>query len=412
MAGTKPSAGPAMTGDAKDLLSPASEAESAAIIAEARTARRPLAIEGGGTRAGLGRPVQAAAILSTRALNGVTLYEPAEMVISARTGTTLAEVEQVLAEKGQCLAFEPTDHRRLYASAGEPTIGAIAACNLSGPRRVQAGAARDHLIGLRLVNGRGEIIKAGGRVMKNVTGLDLVKLNCGAHGTLGLLTEVTFKVLPRAECSGTLAIEGLDDASAIAALSAALGSPFGVSGAAHLPADLERNVACTLVRIEHHTESVDYRLGRLAELLAPFGPGRRLAEDEAAALWRDIRDCVPLAKPASSLIWRLSVVPSRAPEIVAAIGRSLALRYFYDWGGGLIWLAMEPCADAAAPIVRGAIAATGGGHATLVRAPNDIRAAVSVFEPLTEPLMRITRGIKASFDPGGVLNPGRMYVEI
>ena len=398
-----------MTGDAKDLLTPTSEAEAAAMIAHAHADKRPLAIEGGGTRAGLGRPIQVAAILSTRALTGIALYEPAEMVFSARAGTSLAEVEQMLAENGQRLAFEPMDHRRLYASTGEPTIGAVAACNISGPRRVQVGAARDHLIGLRLVNGRGETVKAGGRVMKNVTGLDLVKLSCGAYGTLGLLTEVTFKVLPRAEGSGTLVLEGLDDARAIAALSAALCSPFSIGGAAHLPAGVGATMARTLLRIEHNAASVDYRFGRLAALLASFGPSRRLAEDEATKLWRDIGDAALLAEPASALIWRLSVAPSRAPEIVAAIGRSISPRHFYDWSGGLIWLAIESHDDAATKIIRGAIAAGGGGHATLVRAPPDIRAAVAVFEPPAPPLMRITNGIKTSFDPDHVLNPGRMY---
>ena len=394
-----------------DCFSPATESEAAEIIACARASQTPLAIEGGGTRAGLGRPMQTAALLSTRALTGITLYEPAEMVISARAGTTLAEVEAVLAGKGQRLAFEPMDHRRLFATAGEPTIGAVAACNISGPRRIQAGAARDHLIGVRLVNGRGEIVKSGGRVMKNVTGLDLVKLSCGAHGTLGLLTEVTFKVLPRAARTGTILLDGLDDTRAIAALAAALGSPFAVSGAAHLPASAGSNVARTILRIEHGAASVDYRLARLGDLLLPFGAARRLAEDEALALWRDISDGVPLAKPAATMIWRLSIAPSRGPEVVATIRRSLPARHFYDWGGGLIWLALAPCEDAGAPIVRAAVAAA-GGHATLVRAPLDIRAAVPVFEPLAPPLATLTAGIKASFDPDRILNPGRMYAGV
>lgn len=394
-----------------DRYSPVTEGEAAEMIAAARAARSPLAIEGGGTRAAFGRPVQAEATLSTRALSGITLYEPAEMVISARAGTTLAEVETILAEKGQMLPFEPMDHRRLFATAGEPTIGAVAACNISGPRRVQAGAARDHLIGVRLVNGRGEIVKSGGRVMKNVTGLDLVKLSCGAYGTLGLLTEVTFKVLPRAARTGTLLLDGLDDTRAVAALAAALGSPFAVSGAAHLPASAGSDVARTILRIERGAASVDYRLARLVELLLPFGSARRLAEDEALALWRDISDGVPLAKPAATVIWRLSVAPSRGPDVVATIRRSLPARYFYDWGGGLIWLALAPGDDAGAPIVRAAAAAA-GGHATLMRAPANIRAAVPVFEPLAAPLATLTAGIKASFDPDRILNPGRMYAGV
>ena len=389
------------------ILAPASEAEAAEIIGASRRAGTPLSIDGGGTRAGLGRPVQAAATLSTRALTGITLYEPDEMVIAARAGTPLRLIEETLAASGQMLAFEPMDHRPLYGTTGEPTIGAIAACNISGPRRIQAGAARDSLIGLRLVNGMGETIKSGGRVVKNVTGLDLVKLNCGAHGTLGFLTEVTFKVLPRPDVSATLALRGLDDARAVAALSAALGSPFEVSGAGHLPAGLAGGDALTLLRLENFAASVAYRMDALRQTLAEFGKAEALAEAEAAHLWQDIRDARFFAVPSPLAVWRISAAPSRAPLIVAAIARSLAAKHFYDWGGGLVWLACAASGDAGAVVIRAALG--GQGHATLVRAPEAVRAAVDVFEPLAAPVMRLTKGIKASFDPDRALNPGRMY---
>ena len=356
--------------------------------------------------------MQAAATLSTRALVGVTLYEPAEMVIAARAGTPLAEIEATLSQKGQMLPFEPMDHRALYASAGKPTIGAVAACNLSGPRRIQAGAARDHLIGVRLVNGRGEIVKSGGRVMKNVTGLDLVKLSCGAHGTLGLLSEVTFKVLPKPQATGTLVFEGLDDEAARACMSAALGSPFEVSGAAHLPKDVSSDGAAqTLLRIEHFPDSADYRLTALAKSLAQFGACRRLDETQSQLCWRDIRDVTALAAPATEAIWRVSVAPTRAPALVAGIADKLRTRRLYDWGGGLVWLATPADGDCGAGVIRAAVEAT-GGHATLVRAADEARARIEVFQPLPEALMKITRGVKASFDPDGVLNPGRMYAGV
>jgi glycolate oxidase FAD binding subunit len=394
------------------ILTPTSEAETAEAVIAARQARRPFAVAGGGTRAGLGRPLETDAVLETRGLTGITLYEPAELVISARAGTPLADIEAALRLQRQRFAFEPMDHRALFDASGEPTIGTIAACNISGPRRIQVGAARDHLLGLRFVNGRGEIIKSGGRVMKNVTGLDLVKLQCGAHGTLGVITEATFKVLPEPEHSGTLALRGLEDGPAIAALSAALGSPFQVTGAAHLPADAGAGEALTLLRLEGVETSVEHRLAKLAQLLAPHGAGERLDVEHAAELWRAIRDVMPLAQPREAAIWRLSVAPTQAPKIVSALSREVAARHFYDWGGGLIWLAVEPWSDAQAEKIRAALAKAGGGHATLVRAPAEVRARVDVFEPLSAPLMKITRGIKASFDPDHVVNPGRMYAGI
>jgi len=393
------------------IFSPASEAEACTIITDARAAKRPLAIEGGGTRAGLGRAAQAEATLSTKALTGITLYEPAELVIAAKAGTPLAEIEATLAARGQRLPFEPMDHGALFGAQGKPTIGGITACNISGPRRIQAGACRDHLIGVRLVNGRGEAVKSGGRVMKNVTGLDLVKLNCGAHGTLGLLTEVTYKVLPKPEIAGTLALFGLDDARAIEALSRALGSPYEVSAAAHLPAGIGSEKPRTLLRIENFAHSVDYRLRELQKLLAPFGEGLRLIEDEAHALWRDIRDCRFFAEPRDRAVWRISTAPTRAAAFVERLAAQRDLRCYYDWGGGLIWLSVPEVDDAGARAIRAALASS-GGHATLVRGSPDLRSRIDVFQPLAAPLLKITAGIKAGFDPDAILNPGRMYAGI
>ena len=393
------------------ILAPGSEADACNIITEARATKRPLAIEGGGTRAGLGRAAQVEATLSTKALTGITLYEPAELVISAKAGTPLAEIEATLAARGQMLAFEPMDHRPLLGTNGEPTIGGITACNISGPRRIQAGACRDHLIGVRLVNGRGEIVKSGGRVMKNVTGLDLVKLNCGAYGTLALLTEVTYKVLPKPEVAGTLALFGIDDARAMEAMSHALGSPFEVSAAAHLPAGIGSEKARTLLRVENFAHSVDYRLRDLQKLLAAFGDGLRLIEGEADALWRDIRDCRFFAAPHERAVWRVSTAPTRAAAFVARLPRELDLNHYYDWGGGLIWLSVPETDDAGARAIRSALGST-GGHATLVRGSPDLRSRIDVFEPLAAPLMKITAGIKASFDPDAILNPGRMYAGV
>lgn len=389
------------------LLAPVSEQEACDLIRAARADGRTLEIKGGGTRAGLGRPIQTDATLSSRGLSGITIYEPAELVMSARAGTPMSEIEAALAASNQMLPFEPMDHRTLYASAGEPTIGAVAACNISGPRRVKAGAARDSLIGVRLVNGLGEAIKSGGRVMKNVTGLDLVKLVCGAHGTLGFLTEVTFKLLPKPQRTGTLVIEGLSDSEAVAAMSAALASPFEVSGAAHMPGERAR----TLLRIEHFPDSVAYRLGELTRLLARFGAARAIDEGEALALWRGVRDGAPLAESAGHAIWRASLPPSRAAAFVADVKADGAARtWFYDWGGGLVWLATDVAALAGGGVH--AAAGRAKGHATLVRAPDEARARADVFQPQPRTLMELSARVKTSFDPDRILNPGRMYAGV
>jgi glycolate oxidase FAD binding subunit len=390
------------------LHTPASEPDACALLAEAAARRTPLSLAGSGTKAGIGRPAQTEATVSSRGMTGVTLYEPAELVIGARAGTPLAEVVATLKERGQELPFEPLDYRPLLGSTGEPTIGAVAAANLSGPRRIMAGAARDSLLGVRFVNGRGEVVKNGGRVMKNVTGLDLVKLMAGSWGTLGLLTEVTFKCLPISERIATLTLPGLDDARAVEALALALGSPYEVTGAAHLPAGIGGPEARTLIRIEGFAPSVDYRLGELRRLLKRHGGGEVMEGEGAGALWGQVRDAAFLAEPRDAAVWRISTAPMKGPEVSASVAAALPARWFYDWGGGLLWLACAATGDAGAEAVRTAVRAA-GGHATLVRAPAEVRASVPVFEPLPDPVMRVQAGIKATFDPAGVLNPGRMY---
>ncbi|KQU54107.1 2-hydroxy-acid oxidase [Bosea sp. Leaf344] len=393
------------------IHTPTTEAQACAVVKSVIGSAIPLAIRGGGTRAGLGRPTQTQATLSSAGLTGITLYEPAEMVIGARAGTPLAEVRKTLAERGQMLPFEPMDHRPLFGSGGEPTIGAVAAGNISGPRRINAGAARDSLIGIRLVNGKGEAIKSGGRVMKNVTGLDLVKLVAGSHGTLGFLTEVIFRVLPVPERIVTLCWHGLSDSDAVILLSRALGSPFEPFAAAHLPAGIAGEAARTLLRLENFSVSIDYRAGELKALLAAYGEPELIEGSASEALWRDIRDAAVFAGTQEA-VWRLSLAPTNGPKAAAAIAAALPqARHYYDWGGGLLWLGVPAQGDAGAAAIRRAIAPL-GGHATLVRAPDAIRASVPVFEPLSAPLLRVTAGIKTSFDPAGIFEPGRMYAGV
>jgi len=388
-----------------ETLTPASEAEAAEMIRAARAARVRLDIVGGDSRAGLGRPRAGARRISTRALDGLVFYAPEEMTLCARAGTPLAAIEAAIAERGQMLPFEPARSQALYATNGEPTLGGLVAANVSGPRRVSSGAARDSVLGVRFVNGFGEAIKSGGRVMKNVTGLDLTKLTCGAHGTLGLVTEATIKLAPKPETEASVVVRRLDDSGAILAMTRALGSPYGVSGAAMLQPGMGREFSRVFLRLEGFADSVAYRTERLIALLADLGAKGALRGEDSARLWRAARDATFLAEPRERAIWRVSLAASQGPPFVARLG-PLALAHFYDWGGGLVWVATDP-SEAAATALRAALA-PGGGHATLFRAPEPLRARVPVFQPLSETALKYTRGIKASFDPDGVLNYGRM----
>ena len=390
------------------LLTPASEAELADCV-RASEADGPLAIEGSGSKAGLGRPVQAARTLSTIAMSGVTLYEPTQLVFAAKAGTPIAEVEAALAAEGQRLPFTPPDMGRLYGhAAGGGTLGGVISTNLSGSNRISRGAARDSVIGLRAVNGRGEAISSGGRVMKNVTGYDLTKLLTGAYGTLGVLSEVTLKVLPAPEAEATLRIRGLEPADAVKAMSAALGSPYDLSAAAWTPDD-----GC-LLRVEGFADQVAYRGPALARELAAHGAVETVEHSASAALWETLRDFAPIADDGDSLIWRVSVAPSAGAAILA-VGQSLGGRGWMDWGGGQVWLALpvdQAGADGGAQILRDAVRVAGGGHATLVRAGAPMRSAVSPFEPALAPLAALQARVKAAFDPHRLLNPGRMAADL
>ena len=378
------------------ILTPQSEADLADVVAEAAAAKAPLEIQGGGTRLRLGRPVQAEKTLSTAGLSGITLYEPGAMTLVVKAGTPVAEIEAALEAEGQMLPFEPMDHRTLLGSAGEPTIGGVVACGVSGPRRIQAGACRDAILGMRFVNGAGQVIKSGGRVMKNVTGLDVAKLVCGSYGTLGVIAEIGFKVLPKPQATATLACDGLEPDAAVAALSRAMGSPFGTTGAA-----VDGQGA--FVRIEGLTGSVTYRRGQLQALLGADWQG--LDEEIATQRWRAVRDVAALS--GEGAVWRLSLKPSDGTQVVAAISAQLDSQAIYDWAGGLVWLRVPEEGDAGAGVIRAEIARY-GGHATLIRAADPVRAAVDVFQPQSDPVRAIAQGLRAKFDPAGVLNPGRM----
>lgn len=364
-------------------MRPESEAELCEVVRSAG----PLVIRGGGTR-GIGRAV--GQVLETSGLAGISLYEPGALTLVAQAGTPVAEIDSVLAVERQRLAFEVPDMRGLLGRDGVSTIGGVVAANASGPRRVQVGACRDALLGVRFVDGRGDVIKNGGRVMKNVTGYDLVKLLAGSHGALGVITEVSFKVQAVPEVEVTLLSE-VGVGAGLATLRAALGSPFDVTGAAYAEGR-------AMIRLEGLAGSVAYRRQELAALL---GGGWDVAEGTASAdLWRRVRDVTAFAGVDGAL-WKLSVKPSDAAGIVAGLA-DLDLRAIYDWGGGLIWL-LVPQDDAGA--VRAAVALR-GGHATLVRGLAGMTAPVLPPEPAG--VAALTAGLRAQFDPRGILNAGIM----
>jgi glycolate oxidase FAD binding subunit len=345
------------------------------------------------------------------------------LVLAAKAGTPLIEIEAQLVSSAQELAFEPMDYGPLLGlPAGRQTIGGVLATNLSGPRRIKAGAARDHFLGATAVSGRGEIFKTGGRVVKNVTGYDLCKLLAGSWGTLAAMTDVVLKTLPRAETEASLLLTGLDAASAIRAMSAAMGSPCDVSGAAHLPAgvasralqSLPNGSAVTALRLEGVAPSVEHRKGVLEGVLKSFGPITELDAVGSRTLWLAIRDAIPFAAagPAGErMVWRISTAPMRGAEMANQIAAKIDAEVMFDWAGGLLWAGLAASDDAGAAIVRAAIDSC-GGHATLIRAPAALRAAGAVLQPPQAGLVALTRRVKQSFDPQGVLGPGRMWAGV
>ena len=386
-----------------------------AAIAEAVAANATIEIVGGGSKRGWGQPVRAERRLDMAALTGITLYEPAEVVLSAFAGTPLTEISAALAAQGQALAFEPPDLSGLWGEGPDrQTIGGIVATNLSGPRRLAGGAVRDHVLGLRAVNGRGESFKAGGRVVKNVTGYDLCKLLTGSFGTLAVLTEITVKVLPAAETEETVIVGGLDAGAAVRLMAEALGSPVNPSAAAWLPPGpagrtlagrVTGGASATCLRIEGIAPSVTVRRERHLRHIPEAAEIEILDAADSRAVWQQIGAVQPFHRQPDRAVWKASLRPSDSPDFLAAVSAVEGLEAFLDWGGGLVWLSLPLSSDAQHAILRSALPA--GGHAALLRAPDAIRAAVPVFHPLPANVAVLEARLKARFDPQGILNPGR-----
>jgi glycolate dehydrogenase FAD-binding subunit len=391
-------------------------------VRAAIASEQPLEIIGHGSKRMIGQEMATNAVLDLSAVNSVKSYEPNELIITVEAGAPLADVKSLIDSKNQRFAFEPMDTAPLLGTPEIGTIGGMIAAGLAGPRRIQAGAARDHLLGAQAVSGFGDSFKAGGRVVKNVTGYDLCKLLAGSWGTLAVMTEVTLKVMPRPESERTLVLRGLDDATANQAMTAALGSPYDVSGAAHVPKSALRAAAgglgglgspreaLTLVRLEGITASAVDRAASLARLLSRFGTAETIEDERSMEVWECVRDVEPFAAqgPLGAWpVWRIVCPPAAGSALGDRLVRETGSDVLYDWGGGLIWAATAPKPDAQAALVR-QIAAAHGGHAMLLRASEEVRRKVEVFQPASAGVAALSERVRQSFDPKGILNRGRM----
>jgi glycolate oxidase FAD binding subunit len=391
-------------------------------VRSALASEQPLEIIGHGSKRQVGQPMATNALLDLSALNAVTAYEPNELIITVQAGAPLADVLSLIDSKNQQFAFEPINTSALLGTPDIGTIGGMIGAGLAGPRRIKAGGARDHLLGAHAVSGFGDSFKAGGRVVKNVTGYDLCKLLAGSWGTLAVMTEVTLKVMPRPESERTVILHGLDDLTANRAMTAALGSPFDVSGAAHLPNSAFRSAvgaladlgspqrAVTLLRLEGITASAAHRAAALSAVLAPFGAAEIIEDTVSAAIWSSIRDVRPFAADGALgawPVWRIVCPPAAGGALGERLARDTGGDVIYDWGGGLIWAALPPKPDALSALVRQHVNEA-GGHAMLIRAPEDIRRIVDVFHPQPDGLAGLSERVRHSFDPRNILNRGRM----
>ncbi len=384
-----------------ETFKPVNENQVTEAVQWALSEKMPMEVIGTGSKKTIGNLMETSCGLDMSGLTGILLYEPEELVLAAGAGSLLSDIQKELEEKGQAFAFEPPDLSHLLGSNSSGTLGGMVASGFAGPRRVQAGGVRDHVLGVRAVSGRAEVFKTGGRVVKNVTGYDLPKILSGSWGTLAAMTQITFKVLPKPETEATIAVIGLDNETAMKAMSAALRAPLEVSGAAHVPG------ARTLLRLEGITPSVKARLESLKNLLGKFGDIDVLGRDVSQDVWRNIRDVRLIGAEPGPAVWRLSVPPSQGAKVLEKIEQKINVNSFFDWGGGLIWLEVLDQDRACGAEVRGAIGAQ-GGHATLIRASEKSRAGSAVFQPQSPPLAMLARRLKAAFDPQGILNPGRM----
>lgn len=381
-------------------MRPLSEEDVCDAIADAVREGGAVEIRSGGSKAAIGAPRAGARPLDLTALTGVVDYDPAELVLTVQAATPLADVEKLLAQNGQALGFDPFDHGPILGGdVGKTTIGGVVAAGVGGSLRLSRGGARDHLLGFRAVSGRAERFVAGAKVVKNVTGYDLPKLAAGSWGRLFAMTELTLKVVPRPPVRATRAVEGLDPAAAVRVMAEAMGSQAEIAAAAFVPGAPGGPRSLTALRVQGFGPSVTARCEMVERLLANCGAVVALQGDADAEFWRGLRtlDCLPRDWP----LWRVNVPPVSGPDVSAALG-PLGARWLVDWAGGLVWVAF----NGEASLVRDA-AERAGGHAMLVRAPEQMRSSVPAFHPLTPGVRALEARVRHAFDPAGVFETGR-----
>jgi glycolate oxidase FAD binding subunit len=378
------------------IFTPSDTEALISVVQDAAEQGRRLDVCGGGSKAAVGAARPDADSLDMSGFSGIIEYDPAELVLTVRSGTKLAEVQALVAGQGQMLAFEPFDHGPIFGrEAGAATIGGTVAAGVAGSRRVSAGGARDHVLRVEAVSGRGETFAAGAKVVKNVTGYDLPKLISGSWGRLAAVSELTLKVLPKPPSATTLVYRDLAPEQASQLMLQAMASKASVAAAAHVPAAGSAQ-AITALRLEGVDPSIRSRIDLLATVLGVAGE----AEDAAGAdgFWAQFRTLKPLS--ASLPLWRVNVAASRWVAVTRALA-SFDTRWMVDWAGNLIWLTT----DAPAALVRQAASAA-GGHAMLLRgAPSD--GPVPTFHPQTPALAKLETRLRRAFDPNGVFETGR-----
>jgi glycolate oxidase FAD binding subunit len=400
-------------------LKPESEEAISEAIKHCYKKNIPLAINGLGSKKNIGKNFQSQKTLDLSNYSGIIKYEPEELYIKVKSGTSIKEIKEELDKKNQQLAFEPNDFGFLFeGESNEGTIGGVLSSNFAGPRRFKVGSARDHILGFKGINGKGEIIKSGGTVVKNVTGYDLSKIITGSFGTLSVFTEISVKVLPKADLTKTLVIENPHLKKGLEYLNVALGSSTDPSGGVFYPEyfrnqfvfnDLTTEGPITAIRIEGSKLSVDERINKLLKELNVSRKEISILESSQSNIFWENTRCLKVFKNLKDNLLRVIVPASEVFDLINKL-KSYNVKYFIDWGGNLVWLQVDEINLNSIKEIRSLVKNL-GGYLTIIKAEESLKASIDIFT-IDEVKYKISEKIKKSFDPKRILNPGKMYTGI